>query len=212
MLKAVIFDFDGTIVDSEKKRFEDLKAVLKERDLELNNKEFHHMEGETTLQFLKEDFPTLSEQERKAISEARRERERKTLHHIPLIPGVKELWTWLKQNNITIAIATGSVRELVENILNHHQLQNVPDLIVPGEEMTVSKPDPQIYQLTLDKLNISPKEAIVIEDALTGITAAKAAGCKAYGVCTYVPPEAFTEADGCFQDHHGVLAFLKKSL
>jgi len=213
MIKGIIFDFDGVIVDSERKRFQDLKKLAQAKGLEINEEEFEHMGGTKSTLFLKELFPGMSEKEIESLAENRRNLERRNLKEIKLIPGMRELLEWLKeQENIKVAITSGSKWDIVDEILELNNIKEFFKVIVTGEEYETSKPNSECYLVTLEKMALEGKEAIVVEDAVAGIQAAKTAGCKVIGLMTYLNKEALKNADVQLKNHYEVLEYLKKAL
>lgn len=192
-MKAVIFDFDGVIVDTEKLRFSALQKVLSQKNILLPDHYFEKMEGRKTTYFLKQEFPELNEKEIEEISETRREEERKNIEKVKILPNVKAVFSFLKENNIRIAICTGSHKSIVQSLLKNNSLEKFVEVLVTGEDFTKNKPFPECYETTLKKLNLPGRDVLVIEDAPAGITAAHEAGCAAYGLATYIPIKEFGE-------------------
>ncbi len=211
MVIAVIFDFDGVLIDSERKKFRDLQIVLKPFNLNLKKHDFQKMLGKKTDSFLSERFPTLSKSKIKTIVKLRRQRQ---LSKIPkLIPGTMKLIRFLKSKKVKTAITTGSSRALVKSILKKNSAGQLFDLIVSGDEFNKSKPSPECYKATLKKLKLSPGKVIVIEDSVAGIKAAKAAGCKVIGITTYLPKRKLysAKADFVFRSNSDILGYFKKN-
>ena len=127
----------------------------------------------------------------------------------PLISGLEELLVFLKQNGYVIAIATGSDSNFVETILKFHSIRNYFDVIVTGEQFEFSKPDPKCFQVAFEKLGITPSNAIIIEDSISGIRAAKKMNCRVFGLLTYLSKKNLSEADLWFENHFGILKFLR---
>ncbi len=212
MIKGVIFDFDGVIVDSEKKRFADLKSLAEQKGLSISEEEFEHMGGTKSVLFLKQLFPSLSSKEVERLAEDRRNLERQNLDQIQPIPGLKELLEWLKEQELKIAITSGSHWDIVDEILEINGIKDYFEVIVTGEEYETSKPNSECYLVTLEKMGLEGKEATVIEDSVAGIQAAKTAGCKTIGLMTYLSKEQLMGADVQLENHYEVLKYLKKVL
>lgn len=209
MVGAVIFDFDGVLVDSERKKFKDLQSILKSSNLKLNKSDFQNMLGKKTGSFLSAKFLSLSESQIKKIVRLRRQ---KQFSNMPeLIPGTMGLIKFLKSKKIKIAITTGSSRASVNFALKKCSAHHLFDLIVAGDEFKKSKPSPECYKLALKKLKISSKEVIVVEDSVAGIKAAKAAKCVVIGVMTYLPRKKLcsAKADFVFRSNADILRYFK---
>lgn len=177
-MKAVIFDMDGVIFDSERIVYEGWKELSEKygfKDLDtvymkcigVNNV----MCKQIYLDFYGEDFP---------YDKYRQERsdnyhERYSGGRLPMKPGVKELLDYLKENNYQIAIASSTRTALVEEQIRDAGLLDYFSAIVGGDQVEKSKPEPDIFLRAADLLEVDPKEAYVIEDSYNGIRAAKAA-------------------------------------
>lgn len=209
MIKAVIFDFDGVVVDTETAKFKELQRLLKGTGCVLKKKDFKDMIGRKTGAFLSAKFPHLDNVKINQIVALRRKRQLAGAQG-KLIPGIKTLLTFLKSKKIKIALATGSTREVIKKILKEKKIQNFFDIITTGEDFKESKPSPESYKTTLKKLKMRPSEVIVIEDAPAGIKAAKKAGCKTWGITTYLDKAALRKADAIFSGHKAILRYIKK--
>ena len=91
-------------------------------------------------------------------------------------PFTKELLSYLKEKDITIALASSSPLDNIEEVLRQCDLTDFFSIIVSGEQFERTKPDPQIYEYTVQQLGVSKEEIIVVEDSEYGIQAASAAG------------------------------------
>lgn len=209
MIKSFIFDFDGVIVDSEKKKFNDLKILLKKRGYTLDPSSLSDMIGKKTGLFLKEQFKNISGEEIEKISEARRSLQLND--DLKLIPGVTALLEFMRSKKLKIAITSGTKNEIIKKILKKNNLFYFFDIIVGGEDFYESKPSPEGFLVTLKKLNLSPKEVVVIEDSVSGITSAKKAGCTVFGVKTYFKESDLKEADKVFESHYEILEYIKNN-
>jgi HAD superfamily hydrolase (TIGR01509 family) len=209
MIKAIIFDFDGVIVDSEKKKFNDLQQILHNMNFNLKKTDFIEMMGKKTGAFLSLKFPEMNQAEIKKITELRRER--LFLNpNIKLIPGVKDLLEFIKLNKIKTTITTGSTKNLVKKVIEIKGIKNYFDIIIAGEDFKETKPSPECYNLTLKKLNLNPSEVIIIEDSIAGVKASKSANCRVFGLMTYLNKVELRDADKVFANHFEILDYFKK--
>lgn len=210
MLNGIIFDFDGVIVDTESKKFRDLKNILQKYNYRLEKNAFPVMIGKKTSAFLTEKFPTIPQDIAKNIVKQRKKLQYSNIKDYRLIPGIKELLIFLKSKKYVIALVTGSDYSFVKKTLVNHSLYNYFDIIVSGKEFASSKPNPECYKLALKKLQLSPAEIIVVEDSVAGIKAAKAIGCKVFALRTYLKRDYLSKADKSFKNHFGILKHLRK--
>lgn len=188
MLRAVIFDFDGVITDSEILHFRAFNRVLAQYGIEITIKDYYkEYLGLTDVDCLMlvaernqiglddEGIKNLVKQKNQIFAEMA-----KTEGQI--IEGVRDFLQMLKQNNVPMAICSGALRAEIELILEQAQLRDFFTVIVSAEQVKKGKPHPDGFLLTLQKLNsnvtnpILPNQCIVIEDSHWGLLAAKKAG------------------------------------
>jgi HAD superfamily hydrolase (TIGR01509 family) len=200
MFKAVIFDFDGVIIDTEHKRFSDLKTVLAKHGLGLEDSAFSDLPGKKTAEFVHNHFPAIGREMAEKIAEERRDLQHNELDGHRLIEGIPGLLELLRSKEYRLAVVTGSQRFIVDELLDMHNLSEFFEIVITGEDFKSSKPDPECYRMALNRLGLKPDEAVIIEDAPHGITAAKRAGCKVFGVKTSFKGEELKEAEMVFND------------
>jgi HAD superfamily hydrolase (TIGR01509 family) len=116
------------------------------------------------------------------------------LQKLPLYPGVDDLIFQARARNFKLAIVSGAIRQEIELVLHRAQLAEYFAAIVAGDDIAVSKPEPDAYLLAVEilnqiypSLNLQPQECLAIEDTLTGILAAKKAGMQVVGVANTYP-------------------------
>ncbi len=186
MLRVVIFDFDGVIVDSEMMHFEAFNRALQPYEVQISKEQyFKEYLGLTDRDLLK----TLVEEGTLAINEpqideiARKKTDifEETARIAPIIDGVSEFLELLEQNDITSAICSGALSAEIEMILNNANLRRFFKVIVSAEQVVKGKPAPDGFLVTLEKLNekssesIKANQCVVVEDSHWGLEAAKAA-------------------------------------
>ncbi len=177
MIKAIIWDMDGVLVDSEhhhtKVEIETLKLFGVELTPEIRSKFVGNNK--------REYFKGLSEYFQKdlPIDEVNRENmkriEKIFWGEVELMENLKEV-LWKLHKNYLQAIATGSPKILAEILTKKFNLEDIFKLIVSGDEVLHAKPDPEIFLTAAQKLGTRPEETVVIEDSPNGFKAAKAAG------------------------------------
>jgi beta-phosphoglucomutase len=215
MLKAVIFDFDGVITDSEILHFRAFNQVLKQHGFELTKEEYYKtylgfsdadcyaaLIQEGRLKIEKEQIRNLIDKKKVIYKEI-------ALKEGKLNEGVRDFLLMLDENSIPMAICSGSLMSEVEMILADTGLRNLFKEIVSGEQVKRGKPDPEGFLLTLEKLNnnktisnqmensnhIEANDCVVIEDSQWGLQAAKTAGMNIIAVTTSYGPEKLGMAD-----------------
>ncbi len=209
MMKGVIFDFDGVIVDTERSKFRNLKNLLSKRGYSLPKSSFSKMVGRKTYHFIKEQFPEISETE---INEIVKLRHKNLSNSVDKpIEGVIELIKSLYAHKIGLALVTGSKRSIVEPSLTRLKLKKYFSWIITGEDFSSSKPDAECYNLTLNKMNMKPSEVTVIEDSVAGVQSAHNAGLQVIGLGTYLDNSSL-KADKYFTTPLEVNNYLSKRI
>lgn len=206
MIKAVIFDFDGTVFDSEPLHFAAHNRALKERfGLELAYPYYlQHYAGISDQKAL----PKILTEHNVDISEIDVDeliRFKKSLYtehveqmlSLPSIKGLPEFLTWV-QAHYPIAICSNSTRAEIDTSfakIEQGGLQKHFNTIVSADLVYAPKPSPEGYLFTAKQLGVAPEECLVFEDSPPGIAAAKAASMAAIGLLTTYSAERLSEAD-----------------
>lgn len=177
-IKAVLFDLDGTLVES--------MSMWGDIDVDYLEK-FHipvpeglqkAIEGLSMYQtavYFKDNF-AIEDSLEEIMDEWNRMAYEKYTTEIPLKPGARAFLNGLKDKNIPCGIATSNSRILTEAILKSHQVENYFSVMVTGDEITNGKPDPEVYLEAAKKMGVAPEHCIVFEDIPFGIIAGKRAG------------------------------------
>jgi beta-phosphoglucomutase family hydrolase len=193
-LSAVLFDFDGVVIDSHEAHGRSWFALAAELGHELSQETFHSTFGqrnESILPFL--GWAEEGDKERIQLLGDRKEglyREILRAEGIEPLPGVVALLEDLKANGIPCAIGTSTPRPNVECVLELTGLAGYFQDIAASEDVSRGKPDPEVFLKAAAKLGADPASCVVIEDAQVGLRAARAGGMKAVGVTTTHPAEA----------------------
>ena len=178
--RAVIFDLDGVLADSEPWWNEIDKKLLAECGVTYRGEYHRNVLGVSyrlAVEFYKKAFGL-------SVSTGEMMRRRAEIaieffaNRVGLFPSAKEVLQELQQMNLSLAVATSSVSASARPFLEHHKLTPFFDVIVTGDEIERGKPHPDIYMHAAEKLGLASAACLVIEDALSGIAAAKAANMR----------------------------------
>ena len=184
-LKALIFDVDGTLANTEEAHRQAFNYSFKqagldwEWDVELYTKLLKVTGGKERIRFYVEDFLKETIEQDKVISLhlAKNDRYQSVVldNQLPLRPGVKRIIEQARAQNMTIAIATttspGNVNNLVKACFGEEALAWF-DIIAEGELVPIKKPKPDVYEYVLDHLKVKAEECIAFEDSYNGVRAA----------------------------------------
>lgn len=184
MIKAVIFDMDGVLIDSQPLHYDADLSELKKLGINAEYKDVVKYAGTITeerFKLYKRDF-SLDFDVNKAAAE--REEIMKNIFSnsdVGSIAGVKELLKDLKYNGILTAVASSSNYELIYTVVDKLNIREYFDVILSGNDMKRGKPAPDIFIAAAEKLNMKACECVVIEDSANGVQAAVSAGMKVVG-------------------------------
>lgn len=203
-MKALIFDMDGVIVNSEPIWIASKQKMLQEQGVEVLDSYHHQLFGMTLMAMwtkIHSDFQLqLSVKECITRGEEIRH-EMRSSEPIKSIPGVVALIRELSQIGIPLAIASSSPNKDISKVVDDLGIRECFKVLVSGEDGERSKPDPEIFLKAAKKLGVAPSQILVIEDAVNGVTAAKSAGMKCIG---FENPEFekqdLSQADGIIRD------------
>ena len=178
-MKAVVFDMDGVIFDSERLAKECWMEIGAERGIKNFSHAFDQIIGRNyqdeksvMCSIYGEDFP-FDEIYKEAGA---RKLEKCVNGHYPLKPGIKDLLVFLKEKEYRVGLASSTSEEIVRMHITNAGLSPYFDCLICGNMVKHSKPAPEIFLLACKTLGVSPQETYIIEDSYNGIRAAHAAG------------------------------------
>lgn len=214
MIKAIIFDMDGLMIDSERVTFECYQEILKGMNLTMDEEFYKTLLGKPIKGIYQRfydvygnDFPIEDViKDVHALMAQRFETE-----GVPVKTGLKSLLEYLKANNYKTIVATSSNRDRVDTILAQAQITDYFDDSICGDEVTKGKPNPEVFLKSCQKLGVSVDEAIVLEDSEAGIQASYDAGIKVICIPDMKYPEKQYEEKTfkIFKDLNDVTDYLK---
>lgn len=207
MLRAVIFDFDGVITDSEVLHLRSFNKVLAQYGVQIATKDYYKdylglsdidllnvLTEEGLLKLAGDQIKNLAEQKKQIY-----EKLAKTEGSI--IEGVRDFLQMLEKNNIPMAICSGALLAEIELILEQANMRHFFEVIVSAEQVKKGKPNPDGFLLTLQRLNEESEEpvlanrCVVVEDSHWGLEAAKAAGMHTVAITNSYDAKELTMAE-----------------
>lgn len=194
-LKAVFLDFSGVIIDDDEINQELVTEIMLSENLRADESEYTKycrgrsdraglkdlLKGRGRIlpdSYLDKLIKTKTQGYRQKINQ---------LQELPLSPYLVEFLVQLKEQNIAIGLVSGAIRSEIEYILQKVELAKYFDLIVSGDDLEQSKPEPEPYLLALSQLNLQASECLAIEDNPVGIKAAKQAQIQVVGISYLYP-------------------------
>jgi putative hydrolase of the HAD superfamily len=177
-LKAVIFDFDGLLMDTESTSVLSWEREWACWGLALDRESFFAPHGgDVTEERHQQLAQTVGASFDSALSTARRRSDRDSMNaKLPLAAGMREWLECLAELDLRAAVASSSPRDWVERHLRQVDAMGYFDAFAYGDEVPDHKPAPDVYHLCLARLGVEPDEAVAVEDTPHGVTAAQTAG------------------------------------
>jgi beta-phosphoglucomutase len=202
-LKGILFDMDGVLVDSEKFICEAAIRMFAEQNIHVKPEDFLPFVGTGEGRYLggvaeKYGYKMDPERDKARTYDIYAGIVKEKLEPLP---GVKEFIALARKKGLKLAVATSADKVKME--INLHEI-GIPssafDATINGLEVVNKKPDPEIFLKAASKIGLKPEDCVVVEDAINGVKAAKAAGCRCLALTTSFSAELLTEADWIVKD------------
>ncbi len=198
-LQAVIFDFDGLILDTESALYASWQYLFQQHGhafplerwaANVGGYQYDVFDPVQHLEFL-----TGKSVDREAVNTTRRAWYLDRVHQMDVMPGVREAVNAARDRGLRLAIASSSSKNWVSGHLDRLCLAEHFEVLCCGSEVDAVKPDPALYHLALERLSLTPREVFVLEDSPKGIAAARAASL--YCIAVPNPVTRAAPLDGC---------------
>ena len=212
MLKAIIFDVDGVLVDSMRYQADAWVKTFKEVGISITREDIYELEGSNNQRLIKSIFEKAGKEPEPWHLEQLPEKKRENLEFDRIKPfdGMLDCLKELKRH-FKLAMVSGSHADTVTKVVDKY-FPNCFDVIITGSDLERGKPDPDPYLKAIEKLDILKNECMVIENAPMGITAARRAGIYCVAVATMLEPERLQHADLVLEDHAALIDYLRSLL
>lgn len=187
-MKAVIFDMDGVLVDSQPYHFKADIDTMAEYGVIKDQKFYESFAGTLTadrMRTLKEMFGLDVPVEEMTIKRENMILDIMGKEDIKPVSGIPEFLRSIEEKGLTTAVASSSDYKLINLILDRLKIAQYFDSVTSGSDVKRGKPSPDVFLLAAERIGIEPSECLVVEDSENGVKAAKAAGMKALG---YINP------------------------
>lgn len=195
MYRALLFDLDGTLAETDSLHLPTWVDVLRPHGIEIDERFFReNISGRSNSRIVENLFPHLSAQDGKDLADLKEERFRERVHELEPLPGLLDFIREAQRRGLALALVTNAPEENVEAMLLALELEGFFDEIVLSDEVGSVKPDPAPYRSALERLGVVPEEALAFEDSISGITSAAGAGIPTIGIASTQVPETLEEA------------------
>jgi HAD superfamily hydrolase (TIGR01509 family) len=205
MLKALIFDMDGTLVHSDPVHLEAFAEVLQPEGVAISE-EFYRSSiiGRTNEAIFADLLPHLDAQGQEAYADLKEATFRRMSTNLKPFEGLLDLFGWAERRGIRIALVTNAPLLNATHMLDVLGIAERFDVKITIDQVERGKPDPLPYLTALERLGLKPEEAVAFEDSPSGMRAAKGAGLFSFGVLTGLSAEEMREigADATIDTFH----------
>lgn len=194
-VKAVIFDMDGTLIESEHIWAKAKKEIAHYAGIEITDDELNQFIGRGLNDFIDEKIKPKSKEERQNLNKKIQANALENYaSKIRVIGGAKDILKAFSLAGIRIAICSSGSMKAIKISLRALNAINLIGVIVSGDNLTIGKPDPLPYLLTLKKLNLKASETIVFEDTTSGLKSATEAGIQTIIVGSHPSDQKFSDS------------------
>ena len=195
MYKALLFDLDGTLAETDSLHLPTWVGVLEPYGVEVDEEFYREsISGRNNLKIVEKLLPDLSAEEGRKLAEAKEASFRERAVELEPLPGLLAFMQEGRDRGLSLALVTNAPQENVEAILLALELGEFFDEVVLSDEVGPVKPDPAPYRAALEKLRVAPEEALAFEDSTSGISSSVAAGIPTVGIASTQEPETLLRA------------------
>ncbi|BBD59725.1 HAD family hydrolase [Nostoc sp. HK-01] len=190
MLDAILFDLDGTIVNTDPIHYQAWQQMLASHSIEIDETFYKsRISGRLNPEIVKDILPQLSATAGQKFADDKEALFRQLASQLQPLNGFAELIAWTDTHQLKRALVTNAPRLNAEFMLEVLGIKEVFHTVILAEDCTAGKPDPVPYQVALNKLKINAENAIALEDSPSGIRAAVAAGIPTIGIASTHDPQ-----------------------
>lgn len=215
-MDTFIFDMDGTIFDTESFYYQTWIEIAKTNGFEFsleNKMELSGRRHKEAVSYIIDTFNMSKDEAKRIISDLNELRTKgfKEFKGSFKKEGLIEILTYLKKNKKKIGLASSSTRKKINFLLDREKVGEYFDTIISSDDIVKAKPDPEIFNLTMERLNAKKERTYIVEDSLAGIEAAKKSGALAVLILDLDKSEKIkSKADLVFNSLNEFLDFIKK--
>lgn len=189
MIAALLFDLDGTLANTDPIHFQIWQELLRDYDLEID-KAFYQsrISGGLNSEVVRDILPQLSPEEGEGVADRKEARFRELATTLTRLAGLSEVLAWTDERQVKRALVTNAPPKNVHFMLEVLKLSDSFEHRILADDAPAGKPDPGPYLVALERLGVSPEQAIAFEDSPSGIRSAIGAGIYTIGVASTHEP------------------------
>ena len=208
MKKGIIFDMDGTIVDSLPYHYKAWKIFFKENKVENFSKKLKDYKGGGTLDLMTAVYGNKYSRKELKIMTDDKEIIFREIYKNNVVPimGFMDMFELIKSKKILVGIASNAIRKNVKMILSELKIYEKFDSIICGDEVRKGKPDPEMFDETIDRFNLKKEECLIFEDSVEGVSAAVNSRVDVVGITSSTSGEILIDK-GCITTIDNYLNF-----
>jgi HAD superfamily hydrolase (TIGR01509 family) len=195
LYRALLFDLDGTLAETDSLHLPTWMDVLRPHGIEVDEEFYRErISGRSNSKIVEDLLPDLTAEEGQQLTDAKEASFRERAGELEPLPGLLDFVEEGRSRGLWIVLVTNAPEENVEAILLALELREFFDEVVLSDEVGPVKPDPAPYRAALDRLNVLPEEALAFEDSTSGIASAVGAGVATVGIASTQRPETLEDA------------------
>ncbi len=185
MLKALLFDLDGTLIHSDPTHMRAWQEELAEHGLEIDESFYrNNISGRLNPDIVADLLPELGSEASMRLIDRKEARFRNLAERLEPLPGLETLLAWVGECELDLALVTNAPRQNALFMLDALDLTDAFPTVVLGDEAPAGKPDPAPYRMALEQLGVDGQTGIAFEDSASGVRSAHGAGLVVVGVTT----------------------------
>ncbi len=195
MYRALLFDLDGTLAETDSLHLPAWVAALAPHGVEVDEEFYRErISGRSTPEIVRDLLPDLTEEEGTSIGDAKEASFRERATELEPLPGLLDFVEEGKRRGLKIALVTNAPKENVGAILPALKVHDFFETVVLADEVGAVKPDPAPYEAALERAGVPAEEALAFEDSLSGLASSVAAGIPTVGIASTQSPETLRRA------------------
>ncbi|MGQ4648186.1 HAD-IA family hydrolase [Lyngbya aestuarii] len=195
MLAAILFDLDGTLVNTDPVHYQVWQEVLRDYGIEIDEIFYKtRISGRLNSLIIADILPNLTLAESQQLAEKKESRFRELSQSLQPLPGLLDMLAWTNKLGLQRAVVTNAPPKNAQFMLSVLGLTNIFDTVVLANDVAAGKPDPAPYLSALNRLGLTPELVIAFEDSPSGIHSSVGAGIRTIGIASTHPPEHLCSA------------------